>query len=159
MYTTTRLAVVAAIVLLAGCGVGGDDDWESCHTWYSYDQDITFEDGVMLIAPSAMYITAAQVDQYYQEVQACMGESGLLGPRVRFLSFHENGMAGGAGLYTFSGGGQVFINTDEDFAELDCNRNRQDLKHEFVHHILYMNGTPWEDNKNHNSPYFGICTQ
>ena len=144
---------------LVGCGVGGDDDWESCHTWYSYDQEIYFEDGLVL-EPSAMYITAQQVDQFFQEVQACMGASGITGPRVKFLNFRENGMFGGAGLYTFADGGRVYINTDESFAELDCNRNRQDLKHELVHHVLYMTGADWETvNQNHNSPYFGTCTQ
>jgi len=155
------LSIIIAIVGLYGCAAGGGDESSGannyCKEQYSTTYDQVGDSGLLLEPSQNMYVTFNQIEQFYVEVESCMNVIAV-GPAVVFKSFSKEGMGGSLGYYGI-GTQLLWINTDETgIIERDCNTDKQALKHEFVHHLLHASGTSVEDNKNHNSPFFGICT-
>jgi len=99
------------------------------------------------------------MSRFYKETEICTGLSAP-GPKVQFVSFTHFGI-GGWGAY-MEIAKMVMINTDEHSTVESISWNRdaitdqQTLKHEFIHHLLHMNGMG-DLNVNHDSPLFEKC--
>ena len=144
--------IISTIVLLVGCGLHDPDPDDSCTVEHSTTQTLVSPQGLVLLPGERMYLTFDQIVQAYQEIEQRMSVPAA-GPVVQFLSFRDNGLGGGAGVYSPTSM-KIWVNTD---GERDCTDDAFTLRHEFVHHLLHMSGYPWEDNKAHNSPHFALA--
>lgn len=144
--------MIPTVVLLVGCGIQGSDPDDACTAEHSTTQALVSPQGLVLLPGEGMYLTFDQIVQAYEEIEQGMDVQAA-GPVVQFLSFRDNSLGGGAGVYSATSQ-KIWINTD---GERDCTDDTFNLRHEFVHHLLHMSGFPWEDNKAHNSPYFGLA--
>lgn len=159
----TLIAALSATFTLAGCDLGGNyyDLQQANNTLHSYSVEQVDDAGLTLLPSDDMYVTFQQVSQFYQETEACTGLSAP-GPTVEFISFTHFGI-GGWGAY-MEVSQTVMINTDEHSTvesvtwNRDARTDEQALKHEFIHHLLYMNGMG-DLNANHDSPLFAKCGQ
>ncbi|KKN60218.1 hypothetical protein LCGC14_0534170 [marine sediment metagenome] len=162
------LAITA--ISLTGCGGSDSDDSDDNEIQYSTTSVQVGVSGLSLQPSQNMYVTFPQIEQFYLEVEACMGVVAS-GPIVIFTSFSEcvevqgingplncEGLGGNLGQYSI-GAQLVLMNTDEHVFDRNHVTDRDTLKHEFVHHLLAeaMN-FPIGDNVNHLSPFFGLCT-
>jgi hypothetical protein len=139
---------------LLGCNLQNENDPNSCgmDTEYNYETEVASKTGLVLQVPANdLYITFGEIEQYYGEMQSCTGMTAPA-PKVWATSFKERGLGGGWGAYLYAHQ-IVMLNTDENIVPRDCISDRQSIKHEFVHHILYMNG----QDASHGNPLFAQC--
>jgi len=150
-------------IVLSACGsnTGGN----SCEIQYSTTSTQIGASGLVLEPSQNMYVTFNQIENLYLESEACMGVV-TPGPTVIFTSFSEctevlglncEGLGGNLGQYSI-GPQLLLMNTAENAFDRNCVTDRDTLKHEFVHHLLIPLGVSIEDNVNHNSPFFGLCS-
>jgi len=130
-------------ILLAGCSV--DNPTESNYTEEQHD-DAT---GLTLKPSEKMWVTFPEVVAIYVATEACLGMTAV-GPDVIFTSATEFYATGyNAWGYYHPAGKLVLVNTNEQVGVGFPDRNKdidtQVLKHEFIHHVLYMNGAPYHD--------------
>lgn len=138
-----KTLVALSFVLLTACSGGGST--EPDNNWCETTKD----------PEGRMYVTWAQVDQFYVDVQACVGISAEV-PTIVWESFALNGSIAAMGSYLHTTQ-TVKVNTDDPIGRRDCVTDEYTLKHEFVHHLLSMGGFPLIDNIQHNSLLFGVC--
>lgn len=141
-------------ISLVGCNLQSENDTNSCgmDTVYNYETEVNSKAGLVLQAPANdLYITFDEMEQYFIEMQSCAGMTAPA-PKVWATSFKERGLGGGWGAYLYAHQ-IVMLNTDENIVPRDCISDRQSIKHEFIHHILYMNG----QDASHGNPLFAQC--
>jgi len=164
-----RALLIGAIVLASGCSVDNTSTTQNDSTVRQTDEAT----GLVLEPSQKMYVTFSEMTSIYQDTMACVGLYAG-GPTVQFVDFPtfmnypaESTGTGGWGVYDptgswtkFWGGGElvthvVLINNHDTIVGTDRD-NRTDtevLIHEFIHHILNVNGVDWK----HSNPLFGQC--
>jgi len=137
--------------ILSGCSVDNDNNKK-----YSTDQVLINEYGLTLTPSKDMYIDFARISKAYTDTMACMGMTAT-GPTVEFRSFSFAGLGAGWACY-ISVESTIWINIDEDdiFLKRNSTTDIEALEHEFIHHILHMNGAG-EESRGHSSPFFKNC--
>ena len=152
----TRKYFLVNVLFIAflGCNSQSESDPNSCGmgTVYNYEPEVIGKTGLVLQASTNdLYITFEEIELYYGEMQSC---TGMIAPApiVWATSFKERGLGGGWGAYLYANQ-IVMLNTDENIVPRDCISDRQSIKHEYVHHILYMNGA----DASHANPMFAQC--
>lgn len=112
--------------------------------------------GLMLKPSQNMYIGFEQISKTYADTMACMGMTAE-GPIVEFKSFSFAGLGGAWAVY-IAVESTIWVNIDEDDVVLkrDASTDIEALQHEFIHHILHMNGAG-EESRGHASPLFEEC--
>lgn len=136
------LIIIISVITLTGCV----PEEEPCNTKYSYDHDMVGEAGLMLAATSEAFITFDKMDTLYKEVQSCLNLTAPA-PTVKYKNFR-----GGWGLF-IAPNSTIWINEDVGIAPRNCHSDRETLRHEFVHHLLYANYS----DATHASPEFARC--
>lgn len=169
------LLTITALIL-TGCGSSGSDDDENqlpawCLQQYSTESTVIGLSGTVLEPSNQMYVTPQEVDLFHQEVLDCATQtySYVIGAtiNVRYESFSEMGSIAAMGFYTISPYPTVLINTDDVLGRRSCSSDEANLKHEFLHHIIWTNNLPLlpypdghpaagYDNP-HDSPLFNQC--
>lgn len=159
-HTLMRTLFVMVLALCAGCSTGGGDgpNSASCLTTHGYDYDVVGETGLLLRAttPEYTFITFEEMEAEYKDVEACVVNTNTPGPEVRFINFDtttEYAFQLKYALYYYALQ-TVFIDTaTEDRPQRNCISDREFLRHEFTHHILYLNG----EDPTHTNPKFEQC--
>jgi hypothetical protein len=139
---------------LLGCNLQTENDPNSCGTGtvYNYDSQVSSKMGLVLQVPASdLYISFGEMEQYYHEMQRCTGMTAPP-PKVWATSFKDRGLGGVWGAYMYAHQ-VVMLNTDDNIVPRDCISDRESLKHEYIHHILYMNGA----DASHENPIFTQC--
>lgn len=142
------------VFALAGCGAL-DVEQSKCKGEQAYNEVQVDQYGLTLLPTDSMYLTFRQTTQAYEEVMNCMGMTAP-GPTVQFISFSERfgGNDGGGGAAYFPNDELIYVNNDEsDTFPRDCESDTKLLKHEMIHHILWMNGYG-EESSAHDPDYF-----
>lgn len=149
------------LAFCAGCSGGGSSDGPnsaSCLTTYGYDHDVVGNTGLFLRAttPEYTFITFEEMEAEYIDVEACVANANTPGPEVRFINFDtttEYVFPLKYALYYYALQ-TVFIDTaTDDRPQRNCISDREFLRHEYVHHILYLNG----EDSTHANPKFEQC--
>lgn len=159
------------IIVLAGCDSGGSDGPSTGstgiggtytmpvvgETTYTYTSDQYGDMGVILQASANLvtdysYIPFPEMVEIYRNVEMCVVNNKTSGPYIQFRSFEHMGLGGAWGVYA-AGTLTTYINADEGLVPRSKISDRATLKHEFVHHILFMNG----QDKSHANPAFVRC--
>lgn len=147
-----RVIALTLAVALAGCSV---DNSDNCGSYHSYTNEQTDANGLTLLPSQEMHATFEQVSQYYVETMACMDMTAD-GPDVVYRNYEEYYGRTIGPFAEYHPGGLVQMNTSVDNMlgiTRDCRTDMEALKHEFVHHILNMNGLDWH----HGDPMFAKC--
>lgn len=149
-YKFRDIIAISICALLSGCAVDNDV------VKYSTDQVLIDEHGLTLKPSNDMYIDFDRISKAYTDTMSCMGMTAT-GPTVEYRSFSFAGL-GGAWAFYHPVEGTIWINTDEDDIVLkrDSGTDIEALEHEFIHHILYMNGAS-QESRGHSSPFFKTC--
>jgi hypothetical protein len=138
------LIVVWVVVTLSGCsgGEGTGPDGRSCNATFGYEYDQVSSTGLTLRATGHeySYITFEEMEAEYIDLEACVANTNTPGPIVEFTSFDDYGFPLDLALYYYALQ-TVFIDTDyNDRPQRNCISDRKFLRHEFTHHVLYLNG-------------------
>jgi hypothetical protein len=141
--------ILPILLILAGCSADN-----SSNEINSYTEPQTDDYGLTLEPSDEMYISFETVSQLYQDTMACMGMTATA-PTVAWKSFNEQYVGGAWGIYIATGE-LVWINTDSTVAQRNAVSDTETLKHEYVHHILHVNGMG-ETSHAHASPLFEKC--
>ena len=141
-----HILIIITCLALAGCY----EEEEPCNTKYSHD-DTVGETGLRLTATSEPFIPFSKMEALYNEIQSCLNLTAPA-PLVEYHNFKERGIGGGWGVFIVPSQ-TIWMNTDVGIAPRNCHSDRETLKHEYVHHLLYMNG----GNYSHGSPEFERC--
>ena len=141
--------ILPLLLILAGCSVDNPSNEINMYT-----EPMTDSYGLTLEPSDNMYISFETVSSLYQNTMACMGMTAPA-PTVAWKSFSEQYIGGSWGVYV-STGELIWINTDSTVAERNVVSDTETLKHEYVHHILHMNGMG-EESHGHASPLFAKC--
>lgn len=108
--------------------------------------------GIVLRPNSSMYITFNEMEDLYRDMEQCTGFTAV-GPIVEYTYFPDRfGTIGSWAVYVYIHQ-LVMMNTYEDDRERNCHSDTEAIKHEFVHHLLYMNGQV----AGHENPLFQQC--
>ena len=151
------LIVVWVVATLAGCsgGEGQGPDGRSCNATFGYEYDQVSSTGLTLRATGHeySYITFEEMEAEYIDLEACVANTNTPGPIVEFTSFDDYGFPLDLALYYYALQ-TVFIDTDyNDRPQRNCVSDRKFLRHEFAHHVLYLNG----EEPGHENPKFAQC--
>ena len=140
-------------VLLYGCAADND---RTADKKFSTDQVLVDEHGLTLNPSKDMYISFQMISKVYVDTMACMGMTAE-GPVVEYRSFSFAGL-GGAWAFYHPVASTIWVNTDENetLLERDSRTDIEALRHEFVHHILHMNGGG-KESRGHASPLLKKC--
>lgn len=142
-------------LLLVGCG--DQSDPAASNYGYGYHYDAATTDGLRVrYSQGNIELSVEQVADAYRSVAACMGVAANNPPLVIFVpepmstqnDVGETVTAYGKYYYT----GTVVV-TDKYVYGITI----QFMRHEFVHHLLELNGEPRNDNSRHLSPHFKAC--
>ena len=149
-YISRNIIAISMCAILAGCSVDNDN------RKYSTDQVQINEYGLTLTPSEDMYIDFERISKVYTDTMACMGMTAT-GPTVEFRSFSFAGLGAGWAFY-IAVESTIWINIDEDdiFLKRNSTTDIEALEHEFIHHILHMNGAV-EESRGHSSPFFKNC--
>lgn len=150
--STVKIIALSLFVLLAGCTA---NNGELDQTTISLDHELIDEYGLKLEPTGSMYVTPEAISETYLDTMSCMGMTAT-GPTVEFRSFSFAGLGGAWGIY-HSVTKTIWINIDDNnIEERNARTDKETLQHEFVHHILSMNGAG-DDSHAHASPFFAMC--
>lgn len=157
--TTRRVFFVAALLVslaATGCGGGGDSDSSCLSYTVSNTEPFVGSSGLTLAPSQGAYMSFRQMEELYQEVQQCMGVHPAAGPTVYYKNFSQNNLGA---AWAFQTSTVIWVNIDQAnlVAPRNCHSDRQALKHEFVHYLLWASGTNIVANAGHDSPYFAAC--
>lgn len=148
------LLINLIFLLISGCQQPGDDPNQCTGAVYNYDNEVILDSGLVLKSPAhEMLIDIPEIDRLYAEMESCVGQTAPA-PTIWYTSFKERGLNGGWGAYLYAHQ-IVMMNTDEGIVPRDCVSDRETIKHEFVHHILYLNG----QDASHGNPKFAQCAR
>jgi len=142
------------LLLLAGCTAGGDGD--SCRdVAHEYTYDVVGETGLVLVAttPYVSFISFEEMEAEYIDVEYCAANTNTPGPYVIFTDFDNEDWQRGLAFYYYAIQ-TAYINTNNYTGiQRTCVSDREFLRHEFMHHILYLNG----EEPGHTNPKFAAC--
>ena len=154
----TAIIIVMLLAALVGCsgGSGSGPEGRSCLATFSYEYDQVSDTGLVLTAMGNEYsfITFGEMEAEYIDLEACAANTGTPGPIVTFTSFNDYPFQLELALYYYALQ-TVFIDTDvEEWLPLrNCISDREFLRHEYMHHVLYLNG----EDPGHTNPKFAEC--
>lgn len=136
--------IFIGILAASGCSTV-DNPTEESYTADQYDAAT----GLTLKPSEKMWVSFPEIVSIYVATETCMGMTAP-GPEVRFVDTTEYFAPGfNAWGYYMANGKMVVVNTNEQeglgFPDRNSDTDTQVLKHEFIHHILYMNGVPHRD--------------
>jgi hypothetical protein len=157
-HSHMRKAIFMLLAGIAGCSAGGGDspNSASCLTTYGYDTDQYSETGLTLRAttPHYSFITFEEMEAEYIDVELCAANTNTPGPDIIFDSFEAYNFPFTLALYYYAQA-TVYIDTDvHDYLPIrNCISDREFLRHEYMHHILYLNG----EDPEHTNPKFEQC--
>lgn len=137
-----KYLIIVFAIALSGCV---PEEQEPCNTKYSHG-DTVGKTGLMLKATSEAFVPFSRMETMYREMEACLGLTAPP-PTIEYVDF-----GGGWGIW-MAPNTTIWINVDVGIAPRNCISDQQTLKHEYTHHILYMNGKDY----NHSSPEFERC--
>lgn len=149
------LIILSLAFFISSCGGGKDNSSTySCPNVSQFKSDKYIKHGIVikeqLDHSDRVFLSVSEIENIYSNVEKCVADNNTPGPYLEFKSFNHMGLPSIWGAY-MAVGQTVFINTDNDtIAERNCHSDRATLKHEFVHHILYMNGL---DNSHQNEAF------
>lgn len=146
------VAATALAVFLSGCYVEPTPVDAGCGDMFDVVSDTVTASGVMVVPSHDVYLSPEDVESEYAYVQSCSGLSAP-GPIVEFRGFSHLGLPQLSGVY-MPVHQKVMVNTELEYR--DCDTDRQTLRHEYLHHLLYMNGLE-DSSHSHSSPYFEQC--
>ena len=152
-----------ALVALAGCGSTGGGSGESgssCLTTYGYETDQYGNSGLHLfptitaVGNFYTFISFEQMEAEYIDLEMCVANNNTPGPNVNFTSFNHIGFNAGLAVYSYASQ-TIYMNTDVDNRDpmRNCISDRKFLRHEYTHHVLFMNG----QDSTHNNTSFVQC--
>lgn len=144
------VAMLIGALALSGCGGGADLDM--CYYTQSSEQR-SGATGLTLAPSKDMYVSFADMERFYTEMQNCTGIHPAAGPTVYYKRFAENNLGQ---AWAFQTQNVIWVNTDQALNR-NCHSDEQALKHEFVHYLLYASGVPADVNANHDSAYLEQC--
>jgi hypothetical protein len=160
VMTLAVMLILACALMLAGCstGGGGSDPYGAAYT-YAYDQ-VDVDTGLVLKANGGedySFIPFEAMVEEYIDLERCMTNSGTPGPTVQFINFDSNDQYAFAplkyALYYYAIQ-TAFIDTAiEDRPQRNAISDREFLRHEYGHHVLYLNGL----DDSHSNPLFEQC--
>lgn len=151
------IGTVAITIMLTGCLSSELPEEDTCPgTLYNTTHDKVGESGLILKPSEFMYIEFERIEEIYQETQECVGVVAT-GPTVEFISFEHRGLGKVWGVH-MAASSSVLVNndSDEEYLPRDCKTDEETLRHEFVHHLLYVSGKNWRDGQ---SKMFEKCGQ
>jgi hypothetical protein len=154
MKNLTLVLIVS--IVLTGCELPED---EPCNAKYNYSNGKLGTTGLTLKATSETFITFGEMEAIYKDVQSCLKLPDTSGPVIEYASGKDDywGILGGWGVFMVSDTIKIIMNTDQDLIPRNCHSDRETLRHEFVHHLLYMNGKYQDMESPHDSPAFANC--
>jgi hypothetical protein len=139
--------ILCSILLLTACNV----EQEQCNTVYGYSTDQVNAAGLVLKSTDDAYVTFGQMGQFYNDMEKCTGLTALP-PSIIYADFEKLHIGGAWGVYDYSTQ-TVLIDTNETYNIRNCKSDTATLKHEYIHHILYLNGR----DSSHTNPAFAHC--
>ena len=133
-----RLLILLSVMLLVGC-IEEQSSYSGCDNKHSYTNDMVSSTGLTLKATSEAFITFGEMEAVYNDIQSCLNLWGA-GPTIEYVSFTERDWGGSWAMFIVEedSNNLVFMNTDTDFIPRNCHSDRETLRHEFVHHLLYI---------------------
>lgn len=164
-----KLLGLFILLLLAGCPSGGGSSGSHdslgrptgswCYTTYGYEYDqVDAETGLTLTAnvenDNYSFIPFEDMVAEYKDLEMCVADNNTPAPTVTFTSFNDYPFQLELALYYYALQ-TVFIDTDvEEWLPVrNCISDRKFLRHEFTHHVLYLNG----EEPGHTNPAFERC--
>jgi len=155
------LNYIYLIISLYGCSVDNDSISSYSEAQHSVETGITLE------SSTNMWVSFPEMVQIYKETEACLNLYTYgIGPTVMY---HDIGDVWG--VYDPTGSWSVFYGAREEsvpyslivsnpdailYNERNKRTDTETLSHEFIHHILNMNGHEW---RHINSEPFANCGQ
>jgi len=164
------MVCVAALLSQIGCSSGsgdGDGSYDTlgrptgswCYTTHAYEYDqVDAETGLTLKAnvenDNYSFIPFEEMVAEYKDLEMCVADNNTPAPTVVFTSFNEYPFQLELALYYYALQ-TVFIDTDQEdwLPQRNCISDREFLRHEFTHHVLYLNG----EDPGHTNPKFEQC--
>ncbi len=144
------LVIILFCVFIVGCEI--DDPTKCDNTIHSTTTETVSKIGLLLLPGDNMYMSLSEMDAAYIEMQSCVGMIAVA-PTVWYTDFDTIGLGGGWSAYSYPDQ-HVMINTNvAEHLTRNCVSDRDAMKHEFVHHILFMN----DEDSTHASPLFEKC--
>ena len=148
-----RLITLLAIITITGCAVDNSDLVQHSYTTEQHDTAT----GVTLAPSQNMWVSFPEIVSIYVDTEACMGMTAT-GPVVEYKDLYGYFSKGSLGPFAFyHSNGYIFMNTYATELPLGTERDKRTdteaLRHEFIHHILNMNGLDWH----HGDPMFEQC--
>ena len=148
--------------LVAGCSSGGSGETQSCFDiayGYEYEQidtetGLTLQPTISEVGSFATFISFEEMVEEYKDLEACAADNDTPGPNIVFTSFNHVGFRLELALYYYAQQ-TVYIDTDHEewLPTRNCISDREFLRHEFMHHVLYLNG----EDDSHSNPKFEQC--
>ena len=166
-WLAIALMIVLAITIFTGCSSGGGDGDDSCiDIQYAYTtEQFDNETGLLLrptvdeISNSYAYISFEEMVAEYKDVEACVANAQTPGPSIYFTSFNHFGFRLELALYNYANDtAYIDVDVEEWLPTRSCISDREFLRHEFVHHILDLNGADFNANRGHTHPAFVECS-
>lgn len=149
-----RSLIVVMLSGLGGCNLLDSqfDNGVECNTLHEVTRETVTESGVLIKPTADSYLSPERIETIYKETQSCVGVYAV-GPVVEFRSFSRAGLGGAWAVY-MPVHLTVLINADETSLDYrDCETDEQAIRHEFVHHLLYVSGQDHRDGQ----PIFSKC--
>lgn len=153
------LIILSLAFFISSCGGGKDNSSTySCPNVSQFKSDKYIKHGIVikeqLDHSDRVFLSVSEIENIYSNVEKCVADNNTPGPYLEFKSFSHMGIGSIWGAY-MPVGQTVYINTDTPLLETErnCHSDRATLKHEYVHHILYMNG----QDHSHSNPSFEKC--
>lgn len=143
------------LILLAGCSAGGGDDASCRDIAHEYGYDVVGETGLTLLAttPDVVFISFEEIEAEYIDLEACATNTGTPGPYIQLADFEQLLPGWSYAVYIFAHQ-TVYLDTNPDrLLQRNCISDREYLRHEFMHHVLRMNGL----DGSHANPKFSEC--
>ena len=147
------------VLVIAGCSAGDSGDGSgSCLATHSYEYDVVGDTGLTLVAMDGeySYLSFEEMEAEYIDLERCMVNTNTPGPWVRFVNFDtttEYVFPLKYALYYYAIQTAFIDTATEGRPERNCISDREFLRHEYGHHVLYMNGL----DDSHANPLFEQC--
>ena len=149
------IIITFVVVTLASCSSGSNNEYGAAHSYLDDQYDPVT--GVTLRANTGdnySFLTFEQMVAEYVDLERCMVDNTTPGPTIIFESFDHIG-TGGTAFYVYVSQ-TAYINTDQHkyLPQRNHISDREFLRHEYGHHVLYLNGL----DETHNNPLFVECS-
>lgn len=143
------------LLILAGCSTGGGSDGYG--GVYSYETDQYSDTGLILKANTGedySFISFEQMVAEYIDLETCMVNNNTPGPTVIFTNFDDLEWTRLKYAMYYYAIQTAYIDTGTvDRPQRNAISDREFLRHEYGHHVLYMNGL----DDTHANPLFEQC--